>query len=154
MRSLSATLGNVDTIRNLTVNNGVEDFTLEGITITGTTTINGGSSNSIHFKSCQLQGQVVLNKKDVHISLEDETVVSNEVIVQQPAALSVADTVSITETIVAQADLTVRTGTVPEVKVTEKATVATEDQANIAAVNVAHFRTSHRRCRRKYCKSK
>ena len=133
----STKLNGADTIRNLTVNNGVQDFTLEGITITGTTTINGGSSNSIHFKDCQLQGQVILNKQDVHISLEDGTSVSKEVIVQAPAALSVAETVSITETIETWADLTVRTGTVPEVQVTKQAVVTTQTGANIAAVEVA-----------------
>lgn len=117
-------LNGVASVKTLTVNDGVASVTIDGITVTGATTINGGGSNSVHFKNCQLQGTVALSsKEDVHVSLEGGTTVAQAIVVNQPAILSV-ENATISQPVEAKNDLTLRAGTVPAVKVLAEATVA------------------------------
>ena len=119
---------NAVTINSLTIGENVTEATIKGFEVNGTTNIKGGSSNSIHFNMCQLNGQVLLNKKDVHVVLENTTKINGSIIVNQAASLSpvYSDSVHIYQPIEVKADLTIKSGYVPKINVVAEATVKAE----------------------------
>ena len=132
----SSKLNNDKEIQTLTVNASVGegDVALNGITITGATTIAGGGANSIHFANCNLKGAVSVNKSGVHIKLEGATTLSQPMTIEKPASLSVATTATMGSNVIVKDDLTIQDGKVPAIEVVAEATI---DGAGTAGTIVA-----------------
>lgn len=98
------------TYQNVTIASSVGDGTVElnGVTISGTLTVNGGGSDTVHLNGCTLRGNVVLDKADGEAPrlLLTNTPVS-AVEVRKPALLE-ADAASAITAVEAKANVEVK----------------------------------------------
>jgi hypothetical protein len=89
---------------------GDGDITLDGVTITGDLTVEGGGSNSIHLNKCTIGGTVIMNKAEGSETprLELAGTAIKEIDVLHPAILEAKDTASKISSVVAEDNVTIQ----------------------------------------------
>ena len=127
------------TYQNVTIAYSVGDDTviLDGVTITGTLTVNGGGSHSVNLINCIIRGTVLLNKPDgqpPRLNLANTPVAAVEAV--KPAILE-ADQASAIASVTARANVEVKGEHTAVAAITVPADIENEVTVTVTAGSVA-----------------